>query len=147
MLATGYLLGFNGRGNPFFAIFIGFLSIFPVMGFAVLVAGLDKTGENASGIMSILSAPIGFLSGAFFPLPKVILIDKIIPDGTGGLKALELWDFNPFRMAVRAEQLILLNQFDLNQVFVEIIFIILGGIIFLGIGSIFFVTQVFKDSN
>lgn len=147
MLAGSYLFGFNGRGNPLEALVVAFMSIPAIMGLALLVAGLDKTGENANGIMAILSAPVGFLSGAFIPLPDATLVEGFVPDGHGGTRALSLWDFNPFQCAVRAESLILLNQYSLLEVWVELVFLVVGGAIIFLLGAGVFVTRVFQDDS
>ncbi len=145
MLLTAYFTGFNGRGNPIYAVFVGMLGTIPVIGLGLIIAALDKKGENAPGIAAVLSGPFGFLSGAFMPLPQVILIPDFIPIGTGGRRALELWDLNPFAQLVRALNSILLHQEDLLEVMPEIALFIVGGIPIFLIGALLFTWRVFKD--
>ncbi|MFX0086536.1 MAG: ABC transporter permease [Candidatus Hodarchaeota archaeon] len=145
MLLTAYFTGFKGRGNPIYAIFLGILSTIPVIGLGLLIAAMDKKGENAPGIAAVLSGPFGFLSGAFIPLPEVILIPNFIPIGTGGRRALQLWDLNPFAQLVRALNRILLHQDNLNDLVPEIMLFMIGGIPIFLIGAVLFTWRVFKD--
>jgi len=145
MLIAAYIFGFQGKGNPIYSFFFGFLATIPAIGLGLIIAAIDKTGENASGISAILSAPVGFLSGAFLPLPEVVLIPDFFPTGTGEARALQLWDFNPFSQVVRAQNLILLSNYDISQLLIEfILFLLGGGLIFL-IGAFFFALRVFRD--
>ncbi|MFW9903734.1 MAG: ABC-2 transporter permease [Candidatus Thorarchaeota archaeon] len=145
MLIAAYLFGFQGKGNPIYSFLFGVLATIPAIGLGLIIAAIDKTGENASGISAFLSAPIGFLSGAFLPLPEVVLIPNFFPTGTGETRALQLWDLNPFHQVVRSQSLILLSGYDISQLLTEIVlFFIGGGLIFL-IGAMLFVLRVFKD--
>ncbi|UCE13273.1 MAG: ABC transporter permease [Candidatus Heimdallarchaeota archaeon] len=145
MLVAAYLFGFNGQGNVVYSFIFGALATIPAIGFGLITSAIDKTGENASGIAAILSAPIGFLSGAFLPLPEVVLLPNFLPTGTGETRALQLWDFNPFSQVVRAQQLILLQRYDISQLLIELILFSIGGIIIFSIGALLFTLQVFKD--
>ncbi|MHA1167704.1 MAG: ABC transporter permease [Candidatus Hodarchaeales archaeon] len=145
MLFAAYLFGFNGKGNPLFAFIIGSMTVIPVLGMGMIIASLDKTGKNAPGIAAILSAPMGFISGAFMPLPKVVLISDFIPRGTGGFRDLLLWDLFPFTHAVSAEKKILMYQYDLLQLWPEILLLLIGGILIFIIGALLFTWRLFKE--
>lgn len=146
MLVAAYLFGFHGQGNAFYSFIFGALATIPAIGLGLITAAVDKTGENAAGISAVLSAPIGFLSGAFLPLPEVVLLPNFLPvTGTGETRALELWDLNPFSQVVRAQQLILLQRYDISQLLVEFVLFSIGGIIIFSIGALLFALRVFKD--
>ena len=145
MLIAAYLFGFQGKGNPIYSFLFGFLATIPAIGLGLIVAAIDKTGENAPGISAFLSAPLGFLSGAFLPLPEVVLIPNFLPTGTGEIRALHLWDLNPFHQVVRAQSLILLSEYDISQLLTELIFFFIGGGLIFLVGAFLFAIRVFKD--
>ncbi|UCG01234.1 MAG: ABC transporter permease [Candidatus Heimdallarchaeota archaeon] len=145
MLVAAYIFGFQGKGNPIYSFFFGVLATIPAMGLGLTIAAIDKTGENASGIAAFLSAPLGFLSGAFLPLPEVVLIPDFLPTSIGETRALLLWDLNPFSQIVRAQNLILLSGHDISQLQTEIIFTLVGGVLIFLIGASLFTLRVFKD--
>ena len=145
MLIAGYLFGFQGKGNPIYSFFFGVLATIPAIGLGLIIAAIDRTGENASGISAFLSAPLGFLSGAFISLPEVVLIPNFLPTGTGETRALQLWDLNPFHQVVRAQSLILLSEYDISQLLTELVFFFIGGGLIFLVGAILFTIRVFKD--
>ncbi|MFX0209436.1 MAG: ABC transporter permease [Candidatus Hodarchaeota archaeon] len=145
MLIAAYLFGFQGKGNPIYSFLFGVLATIPAIGLGLIIAAIDKTGENAAGISAFLSAPIGFLSGAFLPLPEVVLIPNFLPTGTGETRALQLWDLNPLHQVVRAQSLILLSEYDISQLLTEIIFFFIGGGLIFLVGAMLFALRVFKD--
>ncbi len=147
MFVTAYILGFRGIGDPFSAFIVGMLTILPILGIAFFVSAYVPNGRDANGVIAILSAPIGFLSGSFLEVPSIPLIPDLIPTGTGSLRALELWDFFPFSASVTAIRNILLFNYSLDQVLSELIFLLIGGIIFFVFGLVFFVWRVFKPEK
>lgn len=66
VLATS-ILGFNMRGN--FAVFLAFavLSIICMYGFGIAIAGWAKNEQQAAPVANLVSFPLMFLSGTFFP--------------------------------------------------------------------------------
>lgn len=144
MIISAYMFGFNGLGNPFYAIIICVLTVIPTLGLGLLISSIDKTGSNASGISAILSTPLGFLSGAFIPLPSIPLIKNIIPN-LGEFRDLEFWDLFPFNNSVMANRKILLLQYDLVEVLPEIILLLISGTILLILGIISFSRVINQD--
>lgn len=147
MFGSAYILGFNGIGDPFLAFGVALLTTFPVLGLGFLASGLVPDGRDAMGVIAMLSAPIGFLSGAFLPIPDVPLVENLIPIGFGNFRALQLWDFFPFYPSVSAIRKILLYDYTLEQVLSDIILLLAGGIIFFIIGSIVFVVKVLNPEK
>lgn len=151
MLFAGYLMGFQGPGDPLSAFTIGMITVLPILGLGFFVAAFVPNGRDAGGVIGIISAPLGFLSGAFLEVPSIELLPDLlpafIPTGAGTYRFLELWDFFPFNGSVSAIRKILLLNYDLNQVIPEIIFLLVGGLIFFAIGTFFFVKRVFKPEN
>lgn len=148
MFVAAYLFGFKGQGNPLWAFLICTLTIIPVLGLAFFVSAFVTNGRDATAIISILSAPIGFLSGAFLPVPGVPLIPNFVPTGIGGgLRALQLWDFFPFASSVSATRQILLFNSNLEQILPEIVFLVIGGVLFYVFGAFFLLRSVFKPEK
>ncbi|MFX1284134.1 MAG: ABC transporter permease [Promethearchaeota archaeon] len=147
MMGTAYLIGFRGQGNPFNAFIVAMLTIIPILGLGFFVSAFVPNGRDATGVIAMLSAPIGFLSGAFLPVPEVPLIPDMIPTASGSLRALQLWDFFPFYSSTTAIRNILLFDHNLNQVFPELFFLVISGLIFFIFGTIFFVWRVFKPEK
>lgn len=144
MIVSAYIFGFNGLGNAFYAIIICILTVIPTLGLGLLISSIDKTGSNASGISAILATPLGFLSGAFIPLPNIPLIKNIIPN-VGEFRDLELWDLFPFNNSVMANRKILLLQYDLIDVMPEIILLLISGTLLLILGIISFSRVLNQD--
>ncbi|MHA2247905.1 MAG: ABC transporter permease [Candidatus Hodarchaeales archaeon] len=147
MMLTAYLLGFRGQGNPFNAFVVVMITIIPILGLGFLVSAFVPNGRDATSVIAVLSAPIGFLSGAFLPVPEVPLIPDLIPTASGSLRALQLWDFFPFYSSTTAIQNILLFKYNLTQVLPELIFLLVSGFIFFIFGIVFFVWRVFKPEK
>ncbi len=147
MMLTAYLLGFRGQGNPFNAFIVAMLTIIPILGLGFFVSAFVPNGRDATGVVAILSAPIGFVSGAFLPVPEVPLMPDLIPTASGSLRALQLWDFFPFYSSTTAIRNILLFDHDLMQVFPELVFLIVSGLFFFIFGMIFFVWRVFRPEK
>lgn len=147
MFTSAYLFGFKGTGNPISAYLVVLITIIPVLGLGFLVSAYVPDGRDAMGVVSILSAPIGFLSGAFLTVPDVPLIENLVPTGTGTLRALQLWDFFPFSSSVSALRKILLFNYSLDQVFWDLVFLIIGGLIFFIFGLVFFTRRVFNPEK
>ncbi len=146
MFVTAYLLGFRGKGDPVSAFLVGMLTILPILGIAFFVSAYVPNGRDATGIIAVISAPIGFLSGAFLEVPEIPLIPDLIPSGTG-MRALELWDFFPFSSSVTAIRNIFLFNYNLEQVLFELIFLFGGGMIFFAFGASFFVWRALKPEK
>ncbi|MHA1974896.1 MAG: ABC transporter permease [Candidatus Hodarchaeales archaeon] len=144
MFFATYLFGFKGRGDPVFAFFVTLLTILPVLGIGFFVAAIIPNGKEAASVISILSAPFGFLSGSFIPVPEIALIPNFVPTGTGSLRALQLWDFFPFYSSTTAVREILLFNYTLEQELFNLVFLVIGGLIFFTFGLFFFVKRVFK---
>ncbi len=147
MFGAAYLFGFRGQGNPIFAALIAIITLLPVLGLAVFVSAFVPNGRDANGVIAMLSAPIGFVSGAFLPVPEIPLIQNLVPDGSGSLRALQLWDFFPFHASTKAIRNILLFDHSFAQILPDLFFLIIGGLLFFGFGMFFFVKRIFTPEN
>ncbi len=147
MLLAAYLFGFKGRGSPLLAYFVGLLTLIPILGLAFFVSAWVPNGRDASSVIAMVSAPIGFLSGAFLQVPAIPLIADFIPTGTGTFRTLQLWDFFPFYSSVTAIRNVLLFDHTLGQILPELVFLLIGGALFFVFGMIFFIWRVFRPEK
>ncbi|MFW9997910.1 MAG: ABC transporter permease [Candidatus Odinarchaeota archaeon] len=128
-IITAYLLGFPGRGNPILAFIISLVAVLPMLGVSLLIASFCKDVTLATGIPGIIAIPLSFLSGAFFPLPEG-----------------DIWYLNPFYSASEAMRKVLMLEYKLEQVSMELAFILLiGGTIFL-FSAVVFHKVAYKDA-
>ncbi|MFW9929728.1 MAG: ABC transporter permease [Candidatus Thorarchaeota archaeon] len=129
MVATATLFGFQSSGSLIDIAIILILTEFFVLGLGLLIAGFVKEANDANSLGSIISAPIGFISGSFLPLPHIDLLPNVIPVAGGGTRALEIWDLIPTTHAVNAIRSITLYGYSLSQVLFPVLVISLSGII------------------
>jgi ABC-2 type transport system permease protein len=67
MLAAVFILGFNMRGDWLQLALFAAISLASMLGFGLLIGGWAKN-ENQSAVLSnLVSFPLMFLSGTFFP--------------------------------------------------------------------------------
>lgn len=95
MVAAALLLGFHAQGSIPLAIGIGVLSAFAVLGVGMVIAAFADKQDDAANLGIIFSVPASFLSGAFFPIPRVDLF-------TLGDRVIQIYDILPSTHAVRA---------------------------------------------
>jgi hypothetical protein len=130
--AAIYLLGFPGQGDPFIASVVVCISIIPLLGWGLLFAVILE-GEAALYGPGLLSIPFSFLSGSFIPLPRIPLYGDI-----------QVWHLNPFYSTSEAIRKILFLNYDLNQVGFELSLLIIIGLFFYFLGTVFFVKKVYE---
>jgi ABC-type multidrug transport system permease subunit len=132
-LLTIYFLGFPGKGNPVFAFIVGLTTIPPIVGVGLISAVAFKDEMLAMSVPGTAGIPLSFLSGAFIPLPKVMLVGKI-----------EIWHINPLYAASEAIRKILFYDYTLSQVFMELAFVLVVGIIIFLLGAYIFYKTVYR---
>jgi len=71
---TAIALGFRSQGPLWIAILIGALTSLSVIGVGLIVACFSKTVSQAFVIANFPLGALMFLSGAIFPLPKMVII-------------------------------------------------------------------------
>jgi len=133
-LLTIYYLGFPGKGNPVFAFLIGLITIPPILGVGLISAVAFKDEMLAMSVPGTAGIPLSFLSGAFIPLPKMIIFGEV-----------EIWHVNPLYSASEAIRKILFYEYTLSQVFLEITLVLaVGSGVFL-LGAYFFYRTVYRS--
>ncbi len=72
-ISTAMLLGFHNRGSFFLAMITGLILSFSAIGLGLLTACFIKDDSQAINIGSVVTMLQVFISGAFFPMPPVII--------------------------------------------------------------------------
>jgi len=104
-------------------------------GIALLIASVGKNAEDANKIAGLLATPLGFLSGAFLPVPAVWLVKSL---------NIQFWDLIPPYEANVAVSKIFLEQATLLDVSRQIGFLLVYTIIWLLIGLIVYQKRVIQ---
>ena len=89
---------------------------FNISGLSLIVASFVKTGKDSISATSLISAPLGFLSGAFLPVPDVWIVESL---------NFQIWDIIPTYHSNEAAAAILHDNALLSDVFPSVL-ILLG---------------------
>jgi ABC-2 type transport system permease protein len=127
-LIIAILLGFHyqgGIGSLGLAMFIGVLAGMASISLALVISSFTKTYVQAMSLGAILATPLGFMAGAFIPLPPQLL-------GEFGAQTYQIYELLPWTHAVKALRSVLTYGTGLspNVIFQIYWLIVLTAIIF-----------------
>lgn len=91
MLVAARVMGFQNQGSYTLSFAVALFAALAVIGIGMIIAAFVRTQQEAMGLGTLVSVPASFLSGAFFPVPAVVLAGRF-----------ELYDALPTRHAVDA---------------------------------------------
>jgi len=133
IFGTLYFLEFPYQN--FNQIIVGILiccvAILPLLGISLSMAALSD-GQLATYLPSLIGIPLAFLTGNFFPLPRINLLGSI-----------QIWHLNPFySVGVILRKTLILNA-NLSNYMLDIIMLIIAGSIFYIIGGIIFLRKAY----
>jgi ABC-2 type transport system permease protein len=83
---------YNPDANLGLAILMTIIGALASVALGLILASLVKNEDQAGNIAPAVCVPLSFLTGAFFPMPVVILTDNFL--GTG--RSFELFDWLPW---------------------------------------------------
>ncbi|MHA2249610.1 MAG: ABC transporter permease [Candidatus Kariarchaeaceae archaeon] len=106
---------------------------FNVSGLALIISSFVKTKDSAGSATGLLSAPIGFLSGAFLPVPEVYVIKAL---------NIQIWDILPTYHSNTAVTKLLLEDAPLSDLTKPIVLLSLFAIIWFTIGLLIYRKRV-----
>ena len=106
-VAAQYILNFNPVGSIPLAYGIMMLLMFATYGVVFLGAAVFNDTNTSGATLGFLTSIIALSSGAFIPMPDVVLIEGLL-DFTSGSPDFLLWDFLPWTHAVNALRAVLL---------------------------------------
>jgi ABC-2 type transport system permease protein len=129
MLYTAVMMGFNSRGSLLTGIFFGIIASISAVAIALIVAAFSKTEKEAFLWGNIITIPVIFFSGIFFPLPEIMLF-KI------GGTPFTVFDLQPTTHAQRAFLQVFLYGAGIGDLLYELSMLLI-------ITAVYFVIGVF----
>jgi ABC-type Na+ efflux pump permease subunit len=78
LFGAGRLLGYHGKGNILSAVGIVVLTSLSSISLALIIASIAKNERQASAVSTLISVPVSFLSGAFFPIGDVVIVKNLL---------------------------------------------------------------------
>lgn len=131
-------LNFHPSGDILQAIVVLILSSIFITALGFLISSIFNSSDTAGMSVGFLTTPLAFMSGSFMEVPPITLIPAVFPTPSGLLRDFVLWDLLPITHAVNALRSILLYNFTLVDVFVDIIFLTIPSLLFLIFGIVFY---------
>jgi ABC-2 type transport system permease protein len=98
LLAIAMLLGYSsqgGVGSLALAILIGVIAGMASISVALIIASFTTNERQAASVSAMFSMPLGFLAGAFIPLPRQVIVEY-------GGHTYQLYDLLPWTWAIAA---------------------------------------------
>ncbi|MFW9997909.1 MAG: ABC transporter permease, partial [Candidatus Odinarchaeota archaeon] len=139
------LLGFNPLGNVFLGFFIA-LTVLPFAASLSYITAAFVSNEDVAGTILGFGSPIiGYASGAFTTLPHLVLIPDFFPAASGATRDFLIWDLLPLTHAVNALKNVLLYDFSLGQVFIDLSTNIILSLLMLVIAAVIFAKLRFRS--
>lgn len=144
LLISSLLMGFRPAGDLLVAYLI-ILTIFPFSASLLYATTAFLSNEDVVGTVLGFGAPfIGFMSGAFIEVPKIVILAKSFPTASGFPRDFLIWDLLPLTHTVNALRQVLLFDFSLSMVFSDIVMSLLLSLIYFGISVFLFSYFRFK---
>jgi len=75
MLYTAVMMGFDSKGSLLVGMFFGIIASISAVAIALIIAAFSKTEKEAFLWGNIITIPVIFFSGIFFPLPEIALFN------------------------------------------------------------------------
>lgn len=109
-----------------------------ITGLGMIVAAFAKTKQDATTITSVFAAPLGFLSGAFLPVPEVWVV-----------KAwnIQVWDIIPSYHSVQSVQAIFIDNAVLADVIRPLLLLSIFSVVWFIIGLMVYNKRVIKSDT
>ena len=138
LFLSSILMGFQPAGDLLLAYLIA-LTIFPFSVALLYLTTAFLSNEDVVGTVLGFGAPfIGFMSGAFIEVPKIVLLAKSFPTASGFPRDFLIWDLLPLTHTVNALRQVLLFNFDFSMVQSDLIMSLILSMIYFGISIALF---------
>ena len=134
LFLVALFIGFSWSGGTvslLLAILVAVIGGIASVALGLLIAAFSENEKHASNLGTLISVPMSFLVGAFFPLPKVG-IGKIF--GT----TFEIYDILPWTHAAEALRTLLIFGGGIGEIAFDLIALVLLTILVFAIGVFFF---------
>jgi ABC-2 type transport system permease protein len=131
-LVVALLVGYhyNPNGNLALAGLIGMLGGVATVALGLIVAAFISNAKQGGSLGAMITVPLSFLSGAFFPLPNPTLI----PDFFGKGQHFGIWDVLPWRQCSSSLTKVLTFGAGIEGVASEVGLMIVEILVLLGLG-------------
>ncbi|MHA1996331.1 MAG: ABC transporter permease, partial [Candidatus Hodarchaeales archaeon] len=139
LFASSLVMGFQPQGNIFLAYLIS-LTILPFSAGLLYMTTAVFSNEDVVGTILGFGGPfLGFMSGAFIEVPKFVIARKLLPTASGMPRDFLIWDLLPLTHTVTALRQVLLYNFNITQVFPDILLSLLLSLIYFIFSIIIFI--------
>ncbi|MHA1332198.1 MAG: ABC transporter permease [Candidatus Hodarchaeales archaeon] len=125
---------FQPAGDILQGFFVLMMTTIFTTGLGFVLAGIFSSPDTAGQSAGFLMTPLIFMSGGFMEVPEVVLIPSLIPTASGIARDFLLWDILPTTHAIIAIKSILLYDFELVDLLVEILLTVLPSVLLLIFG-------------
>lgn len=132
LFAVALMLGYHANNNASLtlaAVVAGILGAATVA-LGLILAAFARNPKQAAAIGPLVTVPISFLAGAFFPMPN----PTIIPDFYGAGSDFGLWDILPWTQGFRALTKVLTYGQGLEGIRLELTLLVVEGLIIFAVG-------------
>ena len=136
LFGVALLIGFNwvgGLSSLFYSMVVAAIAGVASVALGLLIASFTENESQASNLGTLISVPLSFIVGAFFPLPKV-------PIGRIFGSTFELYDVLPWTHAAEALRVLLIYGGGIGDVALEFGFLI-GLTVLLFFAGVFFFSR------
>jgi len=136
LFGVALLIGFNWAGGLVslgYSILIAAIAGVASVALGLLLASFTEDESQASNLGTLISVPLSFVVGAFFPLPKV-------PIGKIFGRTFELYDTLPWTHAAEALRVLLIYGGGIGDVLFELGFLV-GLTVLLFLAGVFFFSR------
>ncbi len=131
--------GFHATFDQWWQVFVVLqVTNFNISGLSLIIASYVKTAKDSTSATTILAAPLGFLSGAFLPVPDVFVV-----------KAwnIQIWDIIPTYHSNEALDAILHDNANLSDVLTSLLILLAFSLLWYVIGLLVYRTRVIRADS
>lgn len=133
MFAGALAVGFHYYGNILYGIIIALLMSISCVGLGFIVAAFSEKSTTASNIAMLITIPMALISGAFFPVSDIVIIENAFGD-----KPFSLFDILSSKHAANALRKVLVFNAELSAVSFELTMLLLLSGIYFTVGVLLF---------
>lgn len=144
LFATAYFVfDFHPSGSFLNAFVVMMILTMAILGLSFSGAAIFKSSDTAGTAIGTSSSIIGFASGTFFAMPKIVIIRNIL-SFTSGSPDFLLFDILPWTHAVNALRAILIFDQSLTEVVGDIALLFIMGLLWMILGMYLYTKKRFR---
>lgn len=142
LFGVALLLGFKWQGGTdslVLAVAIGIATTIASVALSLIIVSITKTANQAGSLATIISVPLSFICGSFFPLPEFVI-------GTFNGRSVQIYEILPWNQAITAFRQVLTYGQPLKAVLPNIICIVVMGVVLLVISIKLFNNKISAEN-